>query len=685
MSKSHRLLTHKRTTHQRKNNHKTIYKTQNTNLITDNAKYSEILLNQYLNIFTNKYKQHYAKYYKTNKTNKTRSRHITHKSISSHSRRRTSTRRSKTEHILDNAINLRLDNIYKYFEKHLAVNKELNKLSSKPMLNEYNQFIKNMLNKSLTVKNDKNTIARQINAVIYNGNPLVRNNIEIVPEGCIIVVLTPIGRYGIQITDLYKNLIKNLNKKEYDNFMSNPMCYKRNELHGIYSDASIYFPGQYYTDISLIYEDESENNMYHYWGFYKVDLNKDIHKQPLQGQIHRDVSMEKTTLSRLIKEHELKGVIFVHCCRSIILDHARYKDDEYLQHTVMMKRYETFIKTLNKCVFIAKSDTHTHHHTHHHHHSNNIILSDDDYENCDKITLFEPTISSKTKKPIDYYRKLSNTVEIAKYQKKIQPELDKLRERFTNANSETMAILVRIINGLKPLMNSKIIKYINAWLNKNNPAGTDIKHLFKVMHKYFSKIITSDEIQQFSGLVEFLKYGSKIQKLRKSGDNKLLNIIDIIMSYCIYSQIKGRVDSITNGFANIIYKLLGILRVGDDNLFNIFLNGLKLTVVDFKVVSMLFINISGNIYLRNNDLLGIPQSWIIKSSRDKQVVCAYKVLDITGNGNIDFHLAESDGVKLANMNFFKTNSKLIEMNNPEFMSYMSGLFDQLGLSLLDSK
>ena len=32
-------------------------------------------------------------------------------------------------------------------------------------------------------------------------------------------------------------------------------------------------------------ENESENNMYHYWGFYKVDLDS---KPSLQGQIHRN-------------------------------------------------------------------------------------------------------------------------------------------------------------------------------------------------------------------------------------------------------------------------------------------------------------------------------------------------------------------------------------------------------------
>jgi hypothetical protein len=628
------------------------------------------LLDQYLEIFYRKYKAHYSIYYKKTKgiRNSVRSR-STSKS--------TSKSKYKKNDILDNAINLRLDNIYKYFEQKKPINMELNKLLIKPLLDEYSEFIKDMLNKSLSVKMDNNKIDKQINAIIYNGNPLVNNNVHVVPDGCILVILTPIGRYGIQITDLYEQLIKNLNNSKYNNFMNNPVCYKRNELHGIYSDASIYFPGQYYTDISLISESEPENNMYNYWGFYKVELNR----KDLDPQSKRDSSIDKITLSKLIKEQDMKGVIFVHCCRSIILDHARYKDDQYLQHTVIMKQYETFIKILNKCVYISKPDNHTHR-------SNKIILSDEDYENCDNITMFEPIISSKAKKPIDYFRKLSNTAKIASYQKNIQPELNKLSQRFTNANSETMATLLRIINGLKPLMNTKIIKYINAWLYKNNPATTDMKQLFKVMNKYFTKIIKPDEITHYLGLVHFLKYSSKIQKLRNIVDKNFLNIIDIIMSYCIYSKLKHKIKSMksmTSDFTNIIVKLLGTLQNGNGNLFNIFLNGLKLTTSDFIYMPALFVNISGDIYLRNNRLIGIPQSWIIYSSSDNQVICSYKVLDITGNENINFHLAESDGVKLANIDFFKNNSQLIESHNPEFMSYMSGLFDQLGLSLLDSK
>jgi hypothetical protein len=143
-------------------------------------------------------------------------------------------------------------------------------------------------------------------------------------------------------------------------------------------------------------------------------------------------------------------------------------------------------------------------------------------------------------------------------------------------------------------------------------------------------------------------------------------------------------------FANIILTLLGTLQNGSGNstgnLFNIFLNGLKLTTSDFKYMPLLFINISGDIYLRNNKLIGIPQSWVINSNSfsDKQVICTYKLLDIANNP-IDFHLAESGDVKLANIEFFKNNSKLIESHNPEFMNYMSGLFDQFGLSLLDKK
>jgi len=643
------------------------------------------LLDQYLEIFYRKYKDHYSIYYKKTK------------GIRNSVRSRSTSKHKKTD-ILDNAMYLRLDNIYKYFEQKKPINMELNKLLSKPTLDDYNQFIKDMLNKSLTVKMNNNTISKKINAIIYNGNPLVNNNVHVVPEGCILVILTPIGRYGIQITDLYEQLINNLNNSKYNNFMSNPVCYKRNELHGIYSDASIYFPGQYYTDISLKSETEPENNMYNYWGFYKVELNQSIPKNQSMHAIRakRDSSIDKTTLSKLIKEQDMKGIIFVHCCRSIISgshsasNHSRLSDDHYLQHTVIMKRYETFIKILNKCVYISKPDPHIHPHTNTHN-NKKLILSDEDYENCDNITMFEPTISSKAKKPIDYYRKLSNTVKIKSYQKNIQPELNKLSQRFTNANSETMATLLRIINGLKPLMNTKIIKYINAWLYKNNPATTDMKHLFKIMTKYFTKIIKSDEITQYLNLVQFLKYSSKIQKLRNIGDKNFLNIIDIIMSYCIYSKLKDKINSMKSDFANIIVKLLGTLQNssgnGTGNLFNIFLNGLKLTISDFRYMPLLFINISGDIYLRNNKLIGIPQSWIINSNSfsDKQVLCSYKVLDITGNENINFHLAESDNVKLANIEFFKNNSKLIESHNPEFMNYMSGLFDQFGLSLLDKK
>jgi hypothetical protein len=343
-----------------------------------------------------------------------------------------------------------------------------------------------------------------------------------------------------------------------------------------------------------------------------------------------------------------------------------------------MKRYETFIKILNKCVYLSKPKPNDDDDT--------IILSDEEYVSCDNIQVFEPTISSKCMKPIDYIRKTltqtaNNKAKNKKYLNEIQPELNKLSKRFTNANSESISNFSRLINGMKPLMELDIIKIINGWLCANDPRSASMMGLFDDMTEYFKTKENVKYIDHFNNLIKFIKVIVKYSKYRQLIHQKIFNIIDIIMSYSIYCNMSIKYNIIYD-FETIINQLLDILREG--GIFNIFLNGLKLgdsLLRNIHSNNILFIKISGNIYLRDNNLYGIPQNMIIDTILGKKTVCSYKLLDITGNENINFHLAESDGVKLANIDFFRTNLALIESHNPEFMSCMSGIFDSLGYHL----
>ena len=593
---------------------------------------------EYLEIFYKKYKEYYSLFYPKGKNNK-----------------------NDNTTKLNKAIYKRLDNIYGWCNKEDIPDTSNN--INLTLTDEYNKFIKEMIVGSLSVKIDQNTIAKKMNLLVYHGEPILLERYK-VPKECIIVILTPIGRYNIQDVDRYKKLIQNLNREEYDNFMKNPVCYKRNELNGLYSNASVYFPDQYYPDINLSGPDKddisNENPIKDNWGIYKYDLKQEL--------IH-DKSIHQASVNSIIKTQNLIGIIFVSCCRSISEVHMTDFFQNWFDPSIVMKQYETFIQILNKCIYFSILNSAN---------SNQIELDDEAYIDCDKISVFRPKFRSNCVKPIEYHKAIARNYtnnqrnESAKFTQNyipLQKQLNELSIKHTRANSESMKFLKRLMAQIE---SNPILQLIKTWLCSNDPSISQMKTLFEQMKTLFEQIkltkksdktIYFDTIDIVNIILDLnLNYTPEIYR-------DLILIRDILISFVFYLKITG----------NSLH--MPTFEIKLDQPYNIFLNGLDLTVKNITNdhgMANLFIGINGNLYLRDNKLVGIPQQIIINIFG--KTICSYKLFDIDNNP-IDLKQKIIDDINLADVDFFRRNFKKLDKDNPIFMSQMSKLFDKYGIDI----
>lgn len=599
--------------------------------------------NEYLEIFYKKYKEYYSLFYPKGKNNK-----------------------NDNTTKLNKAIYKRLDNIYRWCKNTEDIPDTSNNINlTLTLTDEYNTFIKEMIVGSLSVKIDRNTIAKAMNLLVYHGEPILLERYK-VPKECIIVILTPISRYDIQDADKYEKLIQNLNKEEYDNFMKNPVCYKRNELNGLYSNASVYFPDQYYPDINLSGPDKddisNENPIKDNWGTYKYDLKQ----KPI-----RDISIQQASVNSIIKTQKLSGIIFVSCCRSISEVQMTDIFQNWFDPSIVIKQYETFIQILNKCIYFSILNSAN---------SNQIELDDKAYIDCDKISVFRPNFISKCVKPIEHHKAIARNYtnnrrnKSAKFTQNyipLQKQLNELSVKHTRANSESMKLLQRI-----PLMTQiesiPILQLIKTWLCSNDPSISQMKTLFEQMQTFFKELIEKSDRTIYFHTIDIvtsilnlnLNYAPEIKIY-----SDLILIRDILISFVFYLKITG----------NSLH--MPTFKIKLDQPCNIFLNGLDLTVKNITndpEMTVLFTNINGNLYLRDNKLVGIPQLIIIDIFNNK--ICSYKLFDIDNNP-IDLKQKIIDGINLADVEFFRTNFKKLDKDNPIFMSQMSKLFDKYGIDI----
>ena len=552
-----------------------------------------------------------------------------------------------------------------------------------------------MLMSSLVVKTKPETIPSQMHFMIYHGTP--NSSFFKVPEKCIIFILSPIGKISKK-TEAYKKILGNLNETEYNAIIKNPICYKRNELNGLYSDASVYLPGQYCPDMFLSGEENKSNDGSDYWGLYKkLELNG----EPLHIQ-----HFEKTSIQEIITDAELKGIIIIQCCRSIDYlygmsrirpeSNKNIKPDDF-NSFILIKQYETFINIINKCVFFSNPTD-----------SDQLVLNEIEYNNCDKITDFNPKDKYHCYKRIDFHKAYNRRPESIKYVRDhkqiLQPKLNNISKNLTQANSSSARLQMRILPTLiEYLQTNSIINKIHVWLCSNNPCFASMKDLFDQLNKIiFTDTFTIDDVDIIMIFFKLNTYTNPLEEYEM-----LIPIRDILQSYLLYTKIIGKLYNTDNILTNSLLTLLEFHIINSNEIefnynnystdCNIYLNGLDLTVrdiynelkeiMDDTIKIVFFITrITGNIYLRDNKLVGIPSEFILFNyQRDhkgqKNIIkriCSYKNFDITGNP-IDFSLKTSDDIHLASIDFFKKTWMEIENYNPAFMTKIYELFDQKGI------
>jgi mRNA-degrading endonuclease YafQ of YafQ-DinJ toxin-antitoxin module len=497
----------------------------------------------YYNYFMKKYKAHYKMFYQY----------------------------GTTDEELDKIVTQRINYIYKkllmgddimFYNSSLSISDD-----------EKSEYVRYNLKKALEFKSNASSFPKKQNLIIYHGEPL--SEIKIVPDNCVIIILTPLGRLSRQSETKYKTYISGIQSYEkYKEFLENPMCYKRNELRGFYSDSSIYFPGQQYLDMRLcyFYDYDKNNLMQIYKGVYTCDFTNLINGPSYTPNFNSSNTVE-TKLSNLIAK--LEGLIFVNCCRDLNLYLISKKLD--IETTMAMKQYETLISILNRSVYFLRQ--------------NNENELEEDYKgfyNCNAIIDFDKQ-SSKCAKSIYVYKSKFNNVSKQKYNllKKLQPKLKEVSRIATNANSYTQCENLRIYyKYFEPIIN---------WLNQNNPETAKMDSIFNEL----------DNLNIDNNVLEDILWHYEI----KQSDSLLYIVIKILYSYYIFRNINKNYD----------FKLYAYS--------DLYLNGLKIDyVLLYKLIEKNILEIFKNIYLRNNNITVIFQYIIdklveiIKSNSDEPAI-----------------------------------------------------------------
>ena len=232
--------------------------------------------------------------------------------------------------------------------------------------------VKNFIDDSITqvttikYKLKKQQIPKNVNLIYYHG--MVWDRMKIVPEGCILCILTPLNRLSIiNITtfielEKLKELIKQ--KTFYDEFSKNPMCYGKTIYDGLFYYADIYFPGQFYYDLLLSTKNDEQLA---YTGIYSnTTQNTETIKDFINTKtkkISEGYNETAFNLSHFLKSITDLGIVLVKCCR-----YLNTNKNFGINEVKIMYRYEHFLNLLNKSVMIP---------------------DDNDFNNCDLITSFE--------------------------------------------------------------------------------------------------------------------------------------------------------------------------------------------------------------------------------------------------------------------------------------------------------
>ena len=411
--------------------------------------------------------------------------------------------------------------------------------------------------------------------------------VEIVPDNCVLIILTPLGRLGYLINENYETYINDIQSFDnYKAFLENPMCYKRNEFMGLYADASVYFPGQSYTDIELGYNRDNDKGslLESYKGVHTCVFNDSDNKPIYTENDKTDYYSITNSVSNLT--YELKGLIFVLCCRDLNISVAENRLN--LETTMAMKQYETMISILNRSLYSLKD---------------NLEGNDDKFKNCDAIKVYLAK-SSTCKKSYNHFKKRSdkssqNTIKLLE---SIQPQLTKISKNATNGDSLNICYILRTL---------PILDIIIKWLEENNNPETDS------MQKIFEELTT--KIHNINNIIDIF-FNLQIKNFKDKNMGILGIAIQILISYIYYYTVISNITTYKN-YNDISYKFNKLFKNTNLYLNNLNINNQLLFTLFYKYeIHIIFLNI----YLMDNMIEGIYQ---------------FVVEDIIGsNHNVNFFL-----------------------------------------------
>jgi hypothetical protein len=475
-------------------------------------------------------------------------------------------------------------------------------------------LIARVLQVKSAISSTPRTFSKNMNFIGSHGAPTT--NLIKLPDNCILCVLTPFNRLSTQNEKNYKHLLTLSKDKNFaKRFEKNPMCYGRSLYNYVFSNADIYYGGQYYYDLSLSkpYGNDMQY-LYDNYGLYKI--NNEINPQVVDR-----IVFDKIRLSQLISNNSINGIIILNCCRDV----DELAVAENINETILMYRFEHMMHILNKTAN---------------------FIDDKQYIECDKIKSYYHKYLSHYLK-YRYYTSLEfkNTINKLKTLKSVQinPNVNKsLNLSLSISLRELERIIsiddINLINRTSPTDDSHASIYDNIYYLLVNLHSVDMGYKFKLLFKnsQYSRFINYDVLCSFG--VKLFTQG--IYKRELDSKDPLF------------------IDNYNVNFHKYLIKF-----------HNYYANGINLTTPNIVyILNYLSLNKNLNnlsIYARNNNITKIPLN-----------LCLYKFIrsiDLTGN-KLDFNNTD---VGYFNDNFFKNKEEqktIIEspdFNQPVYEYIMS--------------
>lgn len=372
------------------------------------------------------------------------------------------------------------------------------------------------------------------------------------PNNCTLVFLSPINYALCAKKQISLNIISRLKDSKWQSeFKSNPLCFGKSQLEHFLSQSMVYLPGQYFPDLELYMDDNDKikfNNMFGEYTFFDDGT---------YSKIVPDLLPLKMLLSLYIKEHNLKGFIFIESCRSARID------------ITLFYRYEHLIRILNKSVWFYNSPS--------------------SYDECEQITHTDGNTELSLK-----FIKLGNS-------KYIVSNKSNTSHSTTYRNLERLGFTRNLIKSMENPnfedFKATFDKMLIVLLNYDEPAK--------------QKLVRTLSFPSYKNLQRITTTGKTLNKNKSNyftNNNYKLSFIDLLLSFLIYNRfVLGK----TTGKINDLFNFYNTDNANNPKqLFmkNLYLSSCELTTKQLDEILNILkpkSNYTMNLYLQNNKITNI--------------------------------------------------------------------------------